>query len=202
MCFHSKQSKKAQELEKRFNAKFENSSLYKPSEYNGFTFPKTPVITNIEKEKIQLFWWGLIPHWAKDNSIRKNTLNARIETIHEKPSYRGYIKNRCLILIDGFYEWKWLDSQGKKKQKYLITLPNGGAFALAGLYSEWNDKSKNEVYKTYTILTTQADEFMGEIHNSRNRMPVIVPEESESLWLNGEAFEPQSVKLKAEEVNY
>jgi putative SOS response-associated peptidase YedK len=62
-----------------------------------------------------LYSWGLIPNWAKDDSIRKNTLNAKIETIHEKPSFRDVIQHRCLVLIDGFYEWKWLDEKGKHK---------------------------------------------------------------------------------------
>ena len=105
MCFHSKQTKSAQELEHRFDAKFEKAENYVPSIYNGFTFPQTPVITNKDKNKIQLFNWGLIPHWANDDSIKKFTLNAKSETIHEKPSFKNAVQNRCLILIDGFYEW-------------------------------------------------------------------------------------------------
>jgi len=84
MCFYSKQSKTAQELQHRFNAKFENESLYQPGIYNGFQFPKTPVITNKLTDTIQLYQWGLIPFWAKEESIRQYTLNARIETIHDK----------------------------------------------------------------------------------------------------------------------
>lgn len=197
MCFHSKQSKSAQELQHRFNAKFENPSEYSPSVYNGFIFPKTPVITNQEKEIIQFYWWGLIPQWAKDNSIRKNTLNARIETIHEKPSFRSNIKNRCLILADGFFEWQWLDDEGKKKQKYLITLPDNNAFAFAGLWSEWIDKNSGEIVKTYTILTTEANEFMSKIHNSKKRMPVILQQENEKEWLNGEVYKNNPPELYA-----
>ena len=121
MCFYYQQSKSAQELQNRFNAKFENANQYSPSNYNGFQFPKTPVIANTETNKIQLYHWGLIPSWAKDNSIRKNTLNARIETINEKPAFRNYVNNRCLVLVDGFYEWQWLDEKGKNKQKYQIS---------------------------------------------------------------------------------
>jgi putative SOS response-associated peptidase YedK len=100
MCFHSKQSKDAQTLEKRFKAKLKNTDLFVKSDtINGFTFPKTPVITNVNKHEIQLFNWGLIPSWAKDDKFRANTLNARIETITELPSFKNNVKNRCLIRV-------------------------------------------------------------------------------------------------------
>ena len=185
MCFHSKQTKSAQELEHRFDAKFEKAENYVPSIYNGFTFPQTPVITNKEENKIQLFNWGLIPHWAKDDSIRKNTLNARSETIHEKPSFRQVVNNRCLVLSDGFFEWQWLDEKGKKKQKYEITLPSNELFAFAGLWSEWVDKTTGELINSYAILTTEANETMSRIHNSKKRMPMILSRDNERGWING-----------------
>ena len=185
MCFHSKQTKSAQELEHRFDAKFEKAENYVPSIYNGFTFPQTPVITNKDKNKIQLFNWGLIPHWAKDDSIRKNTLNARSETIHEKPSFRQVVNNRCLVLSDGFFEWQWLDEKGKKKQKYEITLPSNELFAFAGLWSEWVDKTTGELINSYAILTTEANETMSRIHNSKKRMPMILSRDNERSWING-----------------
>ena len=185
MCFHSKQTKSAQELEHRFDAKFEKAENYVPSIYNGFTFPQTPVITNKDKNKIQLFNWGLIPHWAKDDSIRKNTLNARSETIHEKPSFRQVVNNRCLVLSDGFFEWQWLDEKGKKKQNYEITLPSNELFAFAGLWSEWVDKTTGELINSYAILTTEANETMSRIHNSKKRMPMILSRDNERGWING-----------------
>src|SRR5690554_724066 len=118
MCFHSKQSKTAQEVENRFSAKIEDYERFEPSaHFNGFAHPYTPIITDTEQNLIQHFQWGLIPFWAKDNKIQKNTLNARIETITEKPSFRNSVNKRCLIITDGFYEWQWLDSKGKQKQK-------------------------------------------------------------------------------------
>ena len=197
MCFFSKQSKSATELQNRFNAKFENEDQYTPSVFNGFQFPKTPIITNTDTGKIQLFNWGLIPHWAKDNTIRKNTLNARIETIHEKPAFRNVVNNRCLVLVDGFYEWQWLDEKGKNKNKYLIALPNDGAFALAGLWSIWNDKNTGEIVHTYTVLTTAANELMSRIHNSQKRMPVVLSQDNEKDWLNGQKFNAVDIELKA-----
>lgn len=197
MCFHSKLSKKAQALQNRFKAKFENVDILLPEIYNAFQYPKTPVITNREADKIQLFNWGLIPAWAKDDTIKKMTLNARIETIAEKPAFKGSIKNRCLILADGFYEWQWLDPKGKNKQKYLITLPDDDTFAFAGLWSEWIDKSTGELLKTYTILTTEANELMSKIHNSKKRMPVIVSKENEKKWLEGDKINSFDIELLA-----
>lgn len=198
MCFHSKQSKSAQELKNRFKATFENEALFQPAIYNGFQFPQTPVITNKQPNTIQLFNWGLIPFWAKDDSIKKNTLNARIETIHEKPSFRNAVNNRCLILADGFYEWQWIDDKGKQKQKYLITLSNDELFAFAGLWSEWTDKQTGEILNTYTILTTDANHLMAEIHNTKKRMPVIVANEND--WLNGQQLIMKNEHLIAQKV--
>ena len=134
MCFFSQISKDAVEVQHRFNAKFENGTSFKPMAYNAFQFPKTPVITDKNRELIQMFQWGLIPHWAKNDEIKKNTLNARVETIHEKPSFKYALQNRCLIIADGFFEWQWLDPKGKHKQKYIINFPDNQLFAFAGLY--------------------------------------------------------------------
>lgn len=197
MCFHSKLSKTAQELKNRFKAKFEHEAEFNPSVFNGFQHPKTPVITNKKTDEIQLFQWGLIPFWAKDDSIKKNTLNARIETIHEKPSFKNAIHNRCLILADGFFEWQWLDAKGKQKQKFELSLENNEPFAFAGLYSEWTNKTTGEIMNTYTILTTEANELMQKIHNSKKRMPILVSANNELDWLNGKALIMQNENLKA-----
>ena len=84
--------------------------------YNGFTYPKCPVVSSENTKLIKHYQWGLIPFWAKDDSIKAYTLNAKIETIKEKPSFKGCIKNRCLVIVDGFYEWQWLDPKGKKNK--------------------------------------------------------------------------------------
>ena len=187
MCFHSKQSQKAQVLENRFRAKFLDTDQFVPTNlYNGFSYPQTPVITNKDPDIIQLFHWGLLPNWATDISFRKNTLNAKIETIKEKPSFRNSIHHRCLVLLDGYYEWQWLDEKGKQKQKYLITQPNNEAFAMAGLWNTWTDRQTGEIMNTYTILTTVANEAMSIIHNSKKRMPMILKPEEECLWLENQ----------------
>ncbi|MFM2286334.1 MAG: Protein of unknown function YoqW [Bacteroidota bacterium] len=200
MCFHSKQSKSAQELEHRFKAKMLQPQAYKPAIYNGFQFPQMPVVANAQPEAIQLFQWGLIPPWAKDDSIRKNTLNARSETLLEKPSFRSVIHQRCLVLSDGFFEWQWLDDKGKQKKKFLLSLSNEEAFAFAGLWSEWVDTSTGEIIPTFTILTTAANPLMAAIHNTKQRMPVILAPEHEQSWLNGQPFQLQNDRLQATEL--
>lgn len=189
MCFHSKQSKKAQTVEKRFKAKVEDVAMFESeTEFNGFTFPKTPIITNQNPEIIQHFNWGLIPEWSDDENIRQYTLNARIETIKEKPSFKNYINNRCLIISDGFYEWKWLDSKGNKKQKHFISLPNEELYAYAGIYSKWVNEDTGEIKNTYSIVTTEANKVVAEIHRKK-RMPIILKQEDETNWLQGEEIE-------------
>ncbi|HLU85724.1 MAG TPA: SOS response-associated peptidase [Vicingaceae bacterium] len=201
MCFHSKQSKKAIEVENRFNAKIEKLDLFATSEHiNAFAYPQTPIITDEKQGIIQHYKWGLIPSWSKDTKISQYTINARIETIKEKPAFRNNYNKRCLVIANGFYEWKWLDKSGKKKNKYLISLPNEELYAYGGIYSEWVDKSTGEIVNTYSIVTTEANALVAEIHKKK-RMPVILKPEDESKWLQGKEISefalPYSVELIA-----
>ncbi|WP_226659723.1 SOS response-associated peptidase [Pseudalkalibacillus hwajinpoensis] len=121
--------------------------------------------------------WGLIPFWAKDPSISNKLINARSETADQKASFKHALeKRRCLILSDGFYEWKRTKN---RKIPMRIQVRNGEPFAMAGLWEKWND-SNSTIY-TCTILTTEANELMKEIHN---RMPVILTREAEAIWLD------------------
>lgn len=192
MCFFSNLSQTPPKLEKRFEAQFPDSTGYRPGDLNAFAFPATPIITNKDPRAILMGNWGLIPHWAKDDSIRKYTLNARVETIHEKPSFRSSIKNRCLIPADAFYEWQWLDPKGKNKQKYRICTADQQTFAFAGIFTVRFDPNTGDESLTYSILTTAANEFMAEIHNSKKRMPIILPNDLEGEWLAN--------KLEAEQI--
>ena len=126
------------------------------------------------------FHWGLVPFWAKDISIGNRMINARSETVAEKPSFRNaFKKRRCLILADGFYEWK---GEKKHKQPMFITLPDRKPFAFAGLWETWNKKPDSDsIYKSCTIITTQASESFSEIHH---RMPVILNSEIYEPWLD------------------
>lgn len=127
-----------------------------------------------------LLRWGLIPSWSKDIAIGNRLINARGETVAEKPSFRAAFKRRrCLIPASGFYEWQ---KQGKTKQPIYITPTNGGMFALAGLWEQWLGADGSEL-ESCTIVTTTPNELMASIHN---RMPVIVAPEDYDTWLASE----------------
>src|SRR5690554_2681313 len=123
MCYNVQQKATIKELTERFNTQFEMPSLYHPNDIvSGFNFPLLPVLKSDSPKTFKFLNWGLIPYWAKDQEIRKNTLNAKFETIEKVASFRDIIGHRCILPVTGFYEWKWLDSKGKRKEKYLIGL--------------------------------------------------------------------------------
>lgn len=195
------QSSDAQKLENRFGAKIKDRTQFATAEkYSGFEHPNTPVIIDSERGYIQHFYWGLIPQWANNDDIKNYTLNARIESLKDKPSFKDSVNKRCLVITSGFYEWQWEDKKGKKKTPYFITTSDDEPFAFAGIYSNWLDKSTGEIIKTYSIVTTAANELMRKIHNSKQRMPVILNRGNEQEWLNGmslQSFEKSDIELKA-----
>jgi putative SOS response-associated peptidase YedK len=201
MCYQTKITKEKEAIAARFNAEVTDLNSYEPQEFcSAFEYPKTPVITHEAPHKVQLFHWGLIPSWSEDDTIKKYTLNARIETLTEKKSFKEVIQNRCLIIADGFYEWQWRTKSGSKKEKYLITLPNQELFAFAGIYTQWT-AFNHEIVNSYSIVTTQANELMREIHNTQQRMPVILKKQDEQHWLHCENYKdfafPYSCNLAA-----
>lgn len=202
MCYHFAIKATADKVTKRFNADFDFTILLGPEQvYNGFTHPQTPVISNIQPEKISLFHWGLIPDWAKDISIRKNTLNARIETIREKSAFKDAVNNRCLVLASSFYEWQWLSKDGKNKLKYEIKSAEQDIFAFAGIWNEWTDEQSGEILPTYSIVTLEANELMATIHNTKKRMPLVLTKATEQAWLQGISIEEiQQVTIELEAV--
>jgi putative SOS response-associated peptidase YedK len=129
--------------------------------------------------QLDLLRWGLIPYWAKEAAIGNRMINARAESVAEKPAFRwSFKKKRCLVAADGFYEWK---KEGKLKQPFLIRRQDGKPFAFAGLWDTWHDPERGERVETFTILTTDANDLLRPLHN---RMPVIVDAESFDLWLD------------------
>jgi putative SOS response-associated peptidase YedK len=147
----------------------------------------------------ELLRWGLIPFWAKDASIGYKTINARAETVAERPAFRDAFRTqRCLIVADGFYEWQ--RRPGLAKQPHHITRADGSPFAFAGLWSTWRD-AEGEQVRSCTIITTGANERLAELHD---RMPVILPQGAEDLWLEkdapAEALQDLLVPLPAGEV--
>jgi putative SOS response-associated peptidase YedK len=139
--------------------------------------------------KADFFLWGLIPSWAKDPSIANKLINARGETIAEKPSFRGSFKyKRCLILADGFYEWK-AQAGVKTKTPYFIHMKDRRPFAFAGLWDEWHSPDGGTL-KTCTIITTEPNELMSTLHN---RMPVILHKKDYADWIDPAPRTPESL---------
>lgn len=141
------------------------------------TQPVSAIAQPGETREYRVFQWGLVPSWAKDPSIGNRMINARAETVAEKPSFRAAFKRRrCLIVADGFYEWQ---RTGKQKQPYYIQV-NEDLFGFAGLWEKW-ESGDGSYLETCTILTTVPNELMADIHN---RMPVIVHPDDYDLWLD------------------
>jgi len=150
--------------------------------YNIAPTQYVAAIRNDESQERELVMlrWGLVPFWAKDPSIGNRMINARAETVAEKPSYRNAYKHRrCLVLADGFYEWH---KAGDVKTPYFISLASGAPFALAGLWENWTDKESGESLQTTTLITTAANDFMTPLHH---RMPVILEATTAGEWLAG-----------------
>lgn len=179
-------------LEKRFGVK-RYEGKHKPR-YNVAPTQDNPVVLIQEQGKRIMvpMKWGLIPSWAKDESIRSRMINARIETIIQKPSFKSaFFKRKCLIPSDGYYEWKKTTKTGSKTPLRVV-LKSRKPFAFAGLWSVWKNKA-GESIRSYTIITTAADELIKRIHS---RMPVIVKPENESLWIDPDVTD-QDTLMKA-----
>ncbi len=139
-------------------------------------------IRNAEGEgrELVMLRWGLVPFWAKDPSIGNRMINARAETVAEKPSFRAaYRHRRCIVLADGFYEWQ---RDGNVKTPYFISLATGGPFAFAALWENRTDKDTGESLQTTTLITTEANDFMKPLHH---RMPVVLEANGAGEWLAG-----------------
>ncbi|HHN47429.1 MAG TPA: SOS response-associated peptidase [Bacteroidales bacterium] len=157
--------------------------------YNCAPTQNLAVITNDEPGCLQFFRWGLIPFWAKDEKIGNKMINARAESIAEKPSFRNAFRSRrCLVPADGFYEWK----SDNGKIPYRITLKSNEPFAMAGIWETWKSPSGSNIH-SFSIITTAANALMQPIHE---RMPVILPPEAEETWLSGNNAEEIRALLK------
>ena len=166
------------ELEERF--RFTADGIDLAPNYN--VAPSQSALTIVEADPGRrvgrLMRWGLVPSWARDISIGNRMINARSETVAEKPGFRAALnKRRCLVPADGFYEWQKV---GRNKRPMRITLASGEPFAFAGLWETWNTPSGGTV-QSFTILTTSANETLAHIHN---RMPVILRRDAEEIWLD------------------
>ncbi len=132
--------------------------------------------------------WGLIPFWAKDTAIGARMINARLDTVDQKPAFRAAFKSRrCLVVADGFYEWR---AMGKRKQPFYITAAEGALFAFAGIWESWRDPTKPEPLESCSILTTDASDDLRSLHD---RMPCVVPPQNFAAWLDADFAHPKSL---------
>lgn len=156
--------------------------------YNIAPTQPVVVLSDGRVRRLEYFIWGLIPSWAKDPSIGNRLINARAETIDQKPSFRNaFKKRRCLIIADGFCEWK---KEGKVKTPIYIRLKSRKPFAFAGLWEVWRDPEGQKVLSC-TIITCEPNAFMKRFHH---RMPVILPPEAYDEWLDTSKYDPESLK--------
>jgi putative SOS response-associated peptidase YedK len=165
--------------EAELNERFMLSGGIEPYEarYNCAPTQSLTVITNSERDKLSYQRWGLVPSWAKDVKIGAKMINARAETILEKPSFRtAFSRRRCLVPATSFFEWK----QEKVKTPHVIRLVGGEIFSMAGIWAEWKNPEGKSVI-SFAIITTEANQAMQALHH---RMPVILSKQNESAWLS------------------
>lgn len=186
MCYHTQQRSDDARLKARFRAgAVEEAESLPQGPQSGFDHPRLPVIVAGEPGVVRLMEWGLIPAWATAEQARNlpnQTLNARAEGVFEKASFReSILLRRCLVLVDGFFEWQ---HEGKQKTKFLLTVRNGEPFALGGLWAEWRDPASGQRRRTFSIVTTEANPLMAQIHNTKQRMPLMLLLQHEAEWLD------------------
>jgi putative SOS response-associated peptidase YedK len=161
---------------------------YEPMlEGSAFAHPVVPAATILAPFTVSGMTWGFVPHWARSPEdaakLANSTLNARCETIHELPSFRDAAEagQRCLLFADGFYEWQ---HAGKEKIPYYITDKDEAPFAIGGLWSRWTDRATGTVHEGFSVITTPANELLAEIHNTKQRMPLILQKALWDEWLD------------------
>lgn len=158
------------------------------SRFNVAPSQVMPVVVQREQAELVPMEWGLVPHWVKDPATARRPINARAETLAERPMFRGLVRhNRCLVPASGFYEWK-REGSGKK-QPYYLRLRDASIFAFAGLYDIWHD-TDGSALATYTLITTAANRVVSPLHD---RMPVILRREDEERWIAGDAPSPDEL---------
>ena len=187
MCFSVNVNLVKDELENRYGATFPDRDRYQPSYYyHAFGLPELPAICSGAPDRIQLLKWGLIPSWTRNfdyaNTIRYKTFNARGESVNSKLSFSKPFKSkRCLVPVRGFFEWQHV---GGKKIPWYIYHTSDQIFSIAGIFDHWVETSTGEILNTFSIITTQANDLMAVIHNSKKRMPVILDRSDEWKWIS------------------
>lgn len=194
MCFSVNVNIVKEELENRYGATLIDRDKYRPSYYyHAFAIPEMPVICSADPSHILVYKWGLIPSGTRDmqeaETIRSKTFNARAESLNQKKAFSASLRSkRCIIPVKGFFEWQ---HTGREKLPWYIFSSENQIISLAGLYDQWIFDKTGEVFNTFTIITTEANELLAEIHNSAKRMPAILESQDEKLWLDKNAGEDE-----------
>jgi putative SOS response-associated peptidase YedK len=187
MCFTVNVNLIKEELENRYGATLIDPDKYRPSYYyHAFGLPSLPAICSEIPSRIKLLKWGLIPSWTKSiddaNVIRYKTFNARSESIKQKPSFSSSFRlKRCIVPVKGFFEWQHV---GIEKIPWYIYHSENEILSIAGIYDDWIENNTGEVFSTFSIITTEANDLMARIHNSGRRMPVILNKSAEKAWID------------------
>lgn len=201
MCGRYAASRRPDELVEEFEIEAE-PPLPLPPNWNTAPTQSIYAVADLdEKRTLMIVRWGLIPSWAKDAKGGAKTFNARVETVAEKPTFRSAFKSRrCLIPADGYYEWYTLSAQNSgtvaPKQPFYIHRIDARPLAMAGLYETWRDPTSGEAITTATIITTNSQGRIAQIHD---RMPVLLPRERYDAWLAREASKESLLALLAVE---
>lgn len=191
MCSRYTLTKKEKEIKLAYEVKV--AETYSPN-YNLAPTQNGLVITADEPDIAQQMHFGLVPYWAESIKLDFSTLNARSEEAAAKKTFQPLLKHHktCLVLADGFYEW---DKKSGSPLPYRFVLKDRELFAFAGLWSQWTDKFNTQVYRSFTIMTTAANETVGKVHDPKFRMPVILDKNAEKLWLSKDLSIPGLLSL-------
>jgi len=191
MCARYTLTKKEKDLLKAYQVKLPGD--FEPN-YNLAPTQLGLVITANEPDIAQQMHFGLVPHWSPTTKLNFSTLNARSEEASTNRTWSPLLIHHktCLVLADGFYEW---DKKSGQSLPYRFVLHDRDIFAFAGLWSQWKDKFSNEVYRSFSIMTTKSNEVVGKVHDPKFRMPVILDRHEEALWLSKDISVPDLISL-------
>jgi putative SOS response-associated peptidase YedK len=191
MCARYTMTKAEKEILQKYNVKLPDNIF---PNYNLAPTQEGLVITSDQPDVAQNMHFGLVPFWANDTKLNFNTLNARSEEAATNRTWSPLLKNHktCLVLADGFYEW---DKKTGKSIPYRFTLTDRDLFTFAGLWSQWKSKDGTVVFKSFTIMTTVANETVGKVHDPKFRMPVILTKQDEANWLSKDLSSDQLLAI-------